>query len=225
MTQPRNSVAVLLFTRTAGEEARHKRFISHGAGNAAVAAQLIQRAAATARQAGLDFLQTDSRSQRGATFGERLAQALTQAFCLGYEQLLVIGNDCPQLSPRLLRRATTELAATGAVLGPAADGGVYLLGISRASFDAASFAALPWQTANLGAALAGLLHRAGTLPRLTDVDNERDLARVLRQPLTGRLRRVLRRLRTAAFGRLPRVALAGQLLHEAARPHRGPPTI
>ena len=224
-----SSVAILLFTRSAGEEAVHKPLLSHGdrAANVAVAAQLIAHAAATARQAGADFIQVDSKQQTGATFGERLAGAMQQAFGYGYEHLVVMGNDCPQLTPALLRQAVAAVQQSGAVLGPAADGGVYLLGVSRARFNPGSWAALPWQTGHLGAALRQQLLAQGApveqLARLADVDTEADLARTLRCPLAGPLRRHLRRLRgPRRLAPLP----AGSVRRRrgvAARPHRGPP--
>ena len=227
---PRSSTAVLLFTRSAGEEAVHKRFLSLGtrAGNAAVAAQLIGHATATAQGAGVDVVRVDSTQQTGATFGERLAGAVREVFAQGYAHLLVIGNDCPQLDERLLRRAVAAVQRTGAVLGPATDGGVYLLGISRALFESSQWLALPWQTARLGAALLAQLRRQGAtvdlLPALADVDGEQALVRALRQPLARPLLRRLRRLRatlrpTARVNEPWRCRLAGL----AAQPRRGPP--
>ena len=230
MAEPAARVAILLFTRSAGQEAAHKRFVSspaRGAANAAVAARLIAHATATARQVGVDFLCVDSAQQTGRTFGERLSGAMQRAFASGYEQLLVIGNDCPQLDAGALRHALTTLATTDAVLGPATDGGVYLLGVARAYFEAAAWAALPWQTARLGAALGRQLREVGAavhrLPALADVDDEQDLARALRRPLPWALRRALRRLRGAdcvfSGSRAPAVRPAWA----AARPLRGPP--
>ena len=223
------SVAILLFTRSAGEEAAHKPLLSHGgrAANAAVAARLIAHTAATARQAGADFMQVDSSQQTGRRFGERLAGAMQQAFGRGYEYLIVIGNDCPQLTPALLRQAVAAVQQTGAVLGPATDGGVYLLGLSRARFAAGDWADLPWQTRRLGAALwRQLLTQAAAivrLPRLADVDTEADLARVLSQPVAEALQRCLRRLRAQ---RPLAPEAARPLLRQRGRPtrlHRGPP--
>ncbi|MDQ2770140.1 MAG: DUF2064 domain-containing protein, partial [Bacteroidota bacterium] len=187
--QPASTVAILLFTRSAGQDAAHKRFSSQSsrAGNAAVAAQLIAHTTAVARRAGVDFLCVDSARQTGNTFGERLCGAMQNAFASGYEHLLVIGNDCPQLDAARLRQAIAVLARTGAVLGPATDGGVYLLGVARTHFEASAWATLPWQTATLGRALARQLGASGAavalLPALADVDNEQDLAHALRQTL------------------------------------------
>lgn len=192
---------MLLFTRSASGEAAHKRFVEHatGAANAAVAAQLIEQATEAAQQAGADFLCVESGQQVGRTFGERLTAAVAYGFALGYEQLVVIGNDCPALGAKQLRQAVHALETTDAVLGPAADGGVYLLGVKRNSFDAAIWARLPWQTSLLGKALAGCLLQNGatvhTLDQLADIDTAHDLARVLLQLPEGRLRTQLRRLR------------------------------
>ncbi|WP_170170422.1 TIGR04282 family arsenosugar biosynthesis glycosyltransferase [Hymenobacter perfusus] len=223
-------VAILLFARSAGQEAAHKRFVSHGKAGANVraAAQLTAHAAATARQLGVDFLHVDSRQQRGRTFGERLAGAMQQAFAAGYEHLLVIGNDCPQLNLLLLRQALAALQKNGSVIGPATDGGVYLLGVARTRFDPDTWATLPWQTASLGKVLAAELARTGVkhgpgLPALPDVDNEQDLARVLRQALPRRLQRALRQLRQTPIPAYRPRPTAPEAAWRAAHPHRGPP--
>ena len=175
--------------------------MSHGtlAANAAVAAQLIARATTVARQAGADFLCIEAAQQVGRTFGERLTAAMAHTFGLGYEQLIVIGNDCPQLSSGQLRHALQLLTSADAVLGPATDGGVYLLGIRRAFFDAQALRGLPWQTGKLGQALARRLEEASArlhiLRPLADVDTAQDLAGILAQLPAGQLRTRLRRLR------------------------------
>ncbi|MFD2784548.1 TIGR04282 family arsenosugar biosynthesis glycosyltransferase [Hymenobacter rubripertinctus] len=221
--------AVLLFTRPAGEEAACKSFGAGGRGaDAAVAAQLIARATAMARQAGVDFLCVESGGQVGRTFGQRLAAALSYGFGRGYERLVVIGNDCPALTPALVRQAVRALETTDAVLGPALDGGVYLLGINRSFFESEAWAALPWQTAALGRALRQCLRQAGaaclTLRPLADVDNAHDLARALRQLPAGAFRRRLHRLRAAARPVAPALRPPRRPAAVAAPlPQRGPP--
>lgn len=223
-------VAILLFTRSAGEEGARKRFLNHGtrADNAAVAARLIDHATTTAHRAGVDVVCVDSHQQAGATFGQRLTGAVRATFARGYDHLLIIGNDCPELSAALLRQAVAVVQATGAVLGPAIDGGVYLLGLSRTLFNQGAGQGLPWQTRHLGAALRRQLRQLGTvvhqLPALADIDDEAGLAEVLRQPLVQTLRRSLHRLRTATRRRpRPFGAPAGPRRVVATRSHRGPP--
>ena len=223
-------VAILLFTRSAGEEGAHKRFLSHGtrAANAAVAARLIAHATATAHRAGVDVVCVGSHQQAGTTFGQRLTGAVRATFARGYDHLLIIGNDCPQLSEALLRQAVAAVQATGAVLGPATDGGVYLLGLSRTLFNRNVGQGLTWQTRYLAAALRRQLRQLGAgvhqLPALADIDDEAALAGVLRQRLVSTLHRGLHRLRTAERHRpRPFGAQAGPRRVGATRCHRGPP--
>jgi glycosyltransferase A (GT-A) superfamily protein (DUF2064 family) len=154
---------------------------------------------------------------------------MQHAFAQGYEHLLVMGNDCPQLDVALLRRTLPALATCGVVLGPATDGGVYLMGVARQYFEPATWTGLPWQTNMLGNALAARAKAAGAvvhyLPCLADVDNEQDLAKVLQRPLAQPLLRALRQLRRCAHGCPPRRHRPQPgLLVAAAHPHRGPPT-
>ena len=223
-----SSVALLLFTRSAGQDAAHKRFSSQPrTDNVAIAAQLISHATAVACQAGIDFVCVDSSRQSGNTFGERLSGAMQQTFASGYERLLVIGNDCPQLDAAHLLQALAALARTGAVLGPATDGGVYLLGVARAHFDALAWATLPWQTATLGRALARQLRASGAaveqLALLADIDNEQDLAHALQQDLPWALRRTLRQLRRGPAAAPEILTPAGGPGVAPAQPRRGPP--
>lgn len=228
MSAAPSRTAILLFTRPAGEEAAHKSFGAGRQADAAVAAQLIAHATAMARLVGMDFLCVESGAQGEGTFGLRLAAALRYGFGRGYERLVVIGNDCPQLTPALLREAVRGLETSDAVLGPSLDGGAYLIGVRRPFFEADAWAALPWQTATLGAALARYFRRAGarvsTLRPLADVDNAHDLARALRQLPPAAFRRRLRRLLAARRAaqpvlrpRLRPAAVAAPL------PQRGPP--
>lgn len=90
---------------------------------------------------------------------------------------MVIGSDCPGLTPAILRAAAETLATGPMIIGPASDGGYYLLGYNA---DAAfAFVDMPWSTeAVFGEtlrrfALRGI--RPAVLPELSDVDTPEDL--------------------------------------------------
>ena len=130
--------------------------------------------------------------QDGASFATRLAGAVEQAFA-SYDRVVVVGSDTPELDTRLLREAFSSLDAEGsagarrrAVLGPATDGGYYLLGLSR--FTPAAFQDIPFGQAQVASATLAALAHAGyavrLLPPLADVDSAADLA-----ALTVRLKR------------------------------------
>lgn len=62
--------------------------------------------------------------------GDRLRRATEDAFRHGAREVVVIGTDCPELSIRSLRDAFRRLETNDVVIGPAADGGYYLIGLS-----------------------------------------------------------------------------------------------
>ncbi len=120
--------------------------------------------------------------QRGADFAARLANAHTDV--AGYfpgSAVLQVGMDTPQLSPALLTGALTQLMESDAVLGPAADGGWWALGLRRPS-DADVLRSVPMSRPDTGertlAALLGLGLRVAQLPVLSDVDTVADAAGV-----------------------------------------------
>ncbi|MDB5034265.1 MAG: hypothetical protein JWQ98_1506 [Chlorobi bacterium] len=107
-------------------------------------------------------------AQRGASFGERITNAISDAFAIGYEQVVVIGNDCPELAPSDITDAFQRLG-DGATLvaAPARDGGAYLLAARSGTFDPEAFLWLPWQTGKLFEAI-GLLPGSASLATIRD---------------------------------------------------------
>jgi rSAM/selenodomain-associated transferase 1 len=115
--------------------------------------------------------------QSDGSLGERMAHAL-EAALRGVDSALLIGSDCPAISPAYLERAFAELARHDAVLGPAADGGYVLIGLRQA--DARVFDGINWgsdlvlrQTRDR---LQGMNWRWAELPTLQDIDEPADLA-------------------------------------------------
>jgi hypothetical protein len=91
-----------------------------------------------------------------------------------------MGCDVPQLPPPALQRANRLLRQGRAVLGPARDGGYYLIGLARAC--PALFRNMPWGSAavlyrTLRAAAGAGLH-FDLVPVLRDIDTAADLAAV-----------------------------------------------
>jgi rSAM/selenodomain-associated transferase 1 len=114
--------------------------------------------------------------QPSGGLGDRLADAFTRAGGPAF----LIGMDTPQVSPALLRHASRQLARADAVLGPAADGGYWGIGLRRP--DPAVFAGVPMSTPRTGRAqrerLAALGLSVHDLPTLRDVDTFADASAV-----------------------------------------------
>lgn len=119
---------------------------------------------------------TDRWLQHGNDFGVRLGDAVQRAFIQGYDKVILIGTDCPQLTTAILESAFEGLDHHDAMIGPAADGGYYLLALK--TFHQEFFRNKKWGTDQVLAetlADAGRLGlRCGELPVLRDVDTVSD---------------------------------------------------
>ena len=117
--------------------------------------------------------------QHGAGLDDRLAHAFDDAAAATGLPVLLVGMDTPQVTPGLLDEAAALLLREGtdAVLGPAADGGWWALGLRRP--DAALLRGVPMSTGETGAAQLARLRAHGLavtlLPVLRDVDTAADL--------------------------------------------------
>jgi rSAM/selenodomain-associated transferase 1 len=117
----------------------------------------------------------DCLRQRGDGLADRLTAALADAYARRPLPALLVGMDTPQLRPALLTDAARVLldAATDAVLGPAGDGGYWLVGLRRPHPRA--FAGVPMSTSWTYAAQHARFERLGLrtapLAELTDVDD------------------------------------------------------
>jgi rSAM/selenodomain-associated transferase 1 len=123
--------------------------------------------------------------QRGADLGARLEAVASDLFAAGARAVLLVDSDTPTLPTAFLEEAVNALASeeVDVVLGPAWDGGYYLLG-TRAP-RSSLFQGIPWSTpavfrATLEAADAAAL-RTHVLQSWYDVDHPEDLDRLLGQ--------------------------------------------
>ena len=124
-------------------------------------------------------------TQRGETLGARLNHALLELLGEGFERVIFIGSDSPTLTPDILLHALGLLEKHDAVIGPAQDGGYYLIGAR--GFWPEMFREISWGTEHALRQTLDNLQRAGRriaqLPEGYDVDRLEDLER-----LTGELR-------------------------------------
>ncbi|MBI4766168.1 MAG: TIGR04282 family arsenosugar biosynthesis glycosyltransferase [Deltaproteobacteria bacterium] len=84
------------------------------------------------------------RDQGPGDLGVRLERAFKEAFQSGIDRVVIVGSDCPGLTPEILQKAFDGLADQDLVLGPARDGGYYLIGLSR--LLSPLFVDIPWGT-------------------------------------------------------------------------------
>lgn len=130
-------------------------------------------------------------TQKGADLGERMVNALACAAADGYWRTVLIGSDIPEMTESLLEEAFCRLADHDAVIGPAMDGGYYLVGFSGSRICRAAFEDMAWSGAdvyeNTRKRLAQNHNTVYALQPLADIDTVEDL-RGLASRLAGQTR-------------------------------------
>lgn len=116
------------------------------------------------------------RAQGEGDLGARMSEAMAAALREGYARVVLVGTDCPTLDAATVRAAMEALREVPAVIGPALDGGYYLLGGSVAL---PVFDGVPWSTEVVAAETRARLAQAGIpwreLPEAADIDRVEDL--------------------------------------------------
>jgi glycosyltransferase A (GT-A) superfamily protein (DUF2064 family) len=137
--------------------------------------------------------------QTGTTLGDRLAMAFSERFYFGEtRKIIAIGVDDPRLSRETIDHAFALLESCEWVIGPATDGGYYLIGCRAPAFDSAMFRDIEWGTSSVRETTLQKIRAANStvamLPVRSDIDLEDDLrlfAQVNRDA-TGALPELLR---------------------------------
>lgn len=115
--------------------------------------------------------------QQGASLGERMTQAFQKAFERGFRRVLILGSDCLELKTHHLEEAFLKLQAYNFVIGPAKDGGYYLLGMNY--FEDSIFENKNWSTDSVLQDTLKDIESLGAsyylLPTLSDIDHVEDL--------------------------------------------------
>lgn len=201
--QTHGNTALLVFALSHEEEVKRKPFLNKG--NLAFA--FNQHSLEVAQRSGLPVFHVDETQQSGSNFAARFSNAIRSVFDAGFDKVITIGNDSPELSVAHVHRAKDLLEKGKTVLGPTNDGGFYLMGLSKADFDYETFLQFSWNTDLLFGELYKSLLTEGKscdmLEQLHDVDHFATLANLDLQRVSNRqLRKVIQ-----ALIRMPRCAV------------------
>ena len=175
-----NTTAVLIFANSHGVDATRKCIPQSGELFKTLNEEIVSKVERT----GLPYFLYSEELQIGSNFGSRFTAAIQSVFSKGFDRIITVGNDTPNLSSTAILQASQNLREGKTVIGPSTDGGIYLLGINKNRFDPAGFRELPWQRQNLFQETARFFMRRGMLhqlPRLTDIDSIKDIKIVINQ--------------------------------------------
>jgi uncharacterized protein len=134
--------------------------------------------------------------QTGADLSDRLTMAFSERFFFHRtDKIIAIGADDPKLPRALIDQAFALLDSCEYVVGPAADGGYYLIGCRALSFDVEVFHGIDWGTPTVFEAtirkIAALERTMAVLPQRYDIDVAEDLKRYASEEHDGELARLL----------------------------------
>ena len=126
--------------------------------------------------------------QIGNDLGQRMENAFVQTFTAKtspVDQAILLGSDLPDLDPGIVHQAFDSLSSNDMTLGPAVDGGFYLVGFNRHAFSKEIFDGISWGTGQVFKETMKKAKQAGlkihVLPQWQDIDTFADLELFLRQ--------------------------------------------
>ena len=127
----------------------------------------------------LEYTQRPLYEQVGRDLGERMRRAFLDAFRHEYKSVIIIGSDLPDIPVEYIREGFRALQVKDCVIGPASDGGYYLLGFNVDTFVPEVFEDIPWSTDEVFNKTISILQSKSCnihlLPELQDIDTLNDL--------------------------------------------------
>ncbi len=173
------STAILIFANSPEEEMRQKSLVAAEK----FYSELNRHTVEIVKRTKLPFYIYTEKEQHGDSFGDRFYNAINEVYGRGYEYVITLGNDTPQLTTAHLLNTLKKLYQGQLVLGPSLDGGFYLMGIHKSQFSELNFRDLPWQTADIRKAFSAEIRQNNfelkLLEFLSDIDKFQDLIRLV----------------------------------------------
>lgn len=223
-TPQQSKTCILYFTKG---KLGIKAFSSSKRKSNAVQRLLFEKTLSEIRKSKLDYWISN-----GAAFGdailERLNGAVAHVFDLGFENVIVVGDDAPELSVKQIKQAYQSLESGKVSIGPAKDGGTYLIAFNKYDFRKGILENLTWHRPSFKQELLLNLSTAKLsyelLTPLEDLDNTSDLAVFLSKISINPLQKVLKSLFLISEKREITSFLYTSKLFESAL-DRGPPQM
>lgn len=180
----KSSTAILIFSRTATAEARHKTIAGRHTHNITAHKYLLNKTISNVKDTGIPYFHFTEKEQLGATFEDRLQNSFNRVFQEGYENIICIGSDCPQLAVTHLAEGKIAVERGAACFGADNNGGVYLIAISQKQFKAGIFEDISWHSSKVFAQLKQNFEKSGIVYTLLspcrDINDTKDLLNYLK---------------------------------------------
>ena len=221
----KRKTCILYFALSPMLEARRKHWTKSKKVNLKIAQRLHEDTLSKIRSTRLSYLEINEDEQHGTRFGENISEAIQDVFDRGFEHIIVLGNDCPDISKHDILSAHRNIRFGVNTLGLTRDGGSFLFTVCKDEWKKSSFSRLPWCTGQLGDALHEYLDHQGniqTLKTKADVDFFKDILY-----LVGHSRSMISLFLKEVIGNhiLPFFLFRHSQSAKSNTPHRGPPAF
>jgi rSAM/selenodomain-associated transferase 1 len=124
--------------------------------------------------------------QKGESLGDRMLNAFRDTFAEGFTEVVIIGSDIPDL-PRMILKKAFDFGKYDAVIGPASDGGYYLIGFRKENLLPVIFRDITWGTDTVFEKTMAIFRKnrskVKVLPKWHDVDRMNDLKELFQRNL------------------------------------------
>lgn len=150
MITKQSDTALVIFSRLPKSEAGCKQLSSKSFITELLLEQLYNYTIRVGKAADLPLIKFTEEKQSCGSFGKKISEALANVFSKNFENIIVIGSDCPGLKTKHIKDAHQRLAnGEKMVIGADKRSGIYLMGINKAAFKKEAFLQFSWQTAYL----------------------------------------------------------------------------
>lgn len=123
--------------------------------------------------------------QKGIDLGARMKNCFIEAFSRKYKRVIIVGSDTPDLPCEYIENTFSGLESNDVVIGPATDGGYYLLGFRFDKFVPEIFEGIEWSTDKVFKDTLAILDRSKKktciLPEWNDIDVHEDLINFIKR--------------------------------------------
>jgi len=135
---------ILFFARTAKCELAFKQFHHSSKINYKIHELLYKRTLNTITKSGIPVIIWNEHKQEGSCFGSKLAHAFDSVFQKGFEQVIAVGSDSPELNISQIKKADQLLRSNRMAFGESRNGGLFLIGMNSSHFNKDQFVELDW---------------------------------------------------------------------------------
>tara|TARA_B100000795_G_scaffold229836_1_gene187040 strand:- start:886 stop:1485 length:600 start_codon:yes stop_codon:yes gene_type:complete len=123
------------------------------------------------------ILNCENKVQISGSLGEKMKNSFEFVFSKGFDNVVILGSDCLEITSKIINEGFSKLENTNVVIGPAKDGGYYLLGLNKVI--PSLFKNMPWSASDLLVETIKKITKEKLnyklLPVLSDVDYLEDL--------------------------------------------------